>query len=278
MLETIDDIKLPAKVHEVLRTYFHAMNSELPDLLSSFYVIGSLSLGAFIEGRSDIDFVAVTKRPLSEPEILQLQRIHRMLKKQCKSAGLDGKYTVEEHLFGFGETAYLSPYFNDGRLIGFELFDRGSIDAYRLKKYGLVIIGRPIESYQLPENWTYLKEKTLDNVNTYWTAWKERCSIKTSLEFPASLLSKSFIEWGVLGVTRLYFTLNEEDIISKAGAGEYALHHVPVKHHRILKEALRIRNGSQVAYYKSVFARRKEMLEYMTFVINECNKLHQTRR
>lgn len=51
--------------------------------------------------------------------------------------------------------------------------------------------------------------------------------------------------WGVLGVTRLHYTLATGMVTSKAGAGAYALETFPERWHRILREAVDIRTNQE---------------------------------
>jgi len=84
---------------------------------------------------------------------------------------------------------------------------------------------------------------------------------------------KEMVEWGVLGVTRQYYTLREKDVVSKSKAGEYALLNVPDKWKQIIKEALRIREGVTTSNYISPIKRRNDALSYMDFIIADCKKL-----
>ncbi|MBY6036638.1 DUF4111 domain-containing protein [Fictibacillus nanhaiensis] len=262
---------IPKTVNQVINEYLNVMEGRLPNLLESFYIFGSVSIGAFQEGMSDIDFVAVVKRKLSETDVAQLKDVHESMKRTFPKTGLDGMYVLREDLEGINEGGPSCPYFNEGTLQGYRTFDRNWIDSFQLKTYGIVIKGLPIETYNLSIDWETLKSNLIHNVNTYWLNWKNGCEKVTSLSFIGSFVSGSMIEWGVLGVTRLYYSLREEDITSKMGAGEYALHHVPEKYHRILHEAMRLRQGNKPSYYRSVFKRRRDMLDYMAYMMRECN-------
>ncbi len=77
------------------------------------------------------------------------------------------------------------------------------------------------------------------------------------------------VEWGVLGISRLYYTMHEGDIVSKYEAGKYALDRVPPDFEMILKEALRIRKGESKSYYKSPFRRRNDTIRFMTYMIRQ---------
>lgn len=58
-------------------------------------------------------------------------------------------------------------------------------------------------------------------------------------------LSDQAVEWCTCGISRMYYTILENDIASKDMAAEYGLAHSPPNTHRILKEALHIRNGKE---------------------------------
>lgn len=181
-------------------------------------------------------------------------------------------YVMREDLEGKNEGESSCPYFNDGKLQGFRPFQLNWIDAFQLKKYGIVVKGLPIEKYNLSVDWNRLKTNLMHNINGYWLNWVNRCERISSPQYFGLFVSSSMIEWGVLGVTRLFYSLREEEITSKMGAGKYALSVVPEEYHLIIREALRIRNGNKFSLYSSIFKRRTDALKYMKFVIKKCNE------
>ncbi|WP_226537399.1 aminoglycoside adenylyltransferase domain-containing protein [Fictibacillus halophilus] len=273
VVSTTEKSKIPDAINEVLKIYFERLEEKLPNVLESFYLFGSVSLGAYQDGMSDIDFYAVVKRKLTDADIDVLKQVHLEMKKEYPKPGLDGMYVTKEDLDGRNEGVQSCPYFNEGKLQMYRSFHRNWIDAYQLKTYGIVIKGLPIETYHIPEDWKQLKKNLVGNISSYWMNWTKRCESVTSLQFPGLFVSGSMIEWGVLGVTRLFYSIKEEGIISKVGAGEYALYTVPEKYHPILQEAIRIRKGNKKSLYRSIFKRRKDALDYMKYMIEECNSL-----
>jgi hypothetical protein len=106
-----------------------------------------------------------------------------------------------------------------------------------------------------------------ENMQTYWKKWIDKTSRQLSFSnFTA--LSAQRIEWGVLGITRQYYTFHKNNITSKTVAGIWALDNVPEKFHKILKEAVNIRNGKK-SLYSSKFKRRRDAIEYMTYIYKE---------
>ncbi|ATP41310.1 hypothetical protein CSE16_15285 [Solibacillus sp. R5-41] len=263
------------EIQKVLQSYFDYIELKLPNLIEAYYLYGSISLGAFNDGFSDIDFIAVINRELTEKELTTLKEIHKELHSKYKKIILDGFYITNKDMESLHNGSIPSMRFNDGKFLGYTMFDKNSIDAYQLKKYGITIIGQKIEEDSYTIDWNILTSNMRNNLNTYWLGWWRACKKFPSSNYIGLLFSLNMVEWGVLGVSRLYYSFKEKDITSKVGAGEYALKEVPQKWHKIIHESMRLRNGNKKSLYKSVFKRRKDALDYMEFMIHKCNNLFQ---
>ena len=130
---------IPKKIDEVLNTYFDYIELKLPNLLEAYYLFGSASLGAFKDGFSDIDFIAVINRKLSETEVNILKEIHKDMQREYRKTNLDGFYIEKDDMVSLSKANILCIRFNDGKFNGFAEFDKNSIDAYQLKKYGITM-------------------------------------------------------------------------------------------------------------------------------------------
>jgi len=71
----------------------------------------------------------------------------------------------------------------------------------------------------------------------------------------------------------MYFTMMEGDITSKGKAVEYGLTCLPEPTHKILKEALQIRKCEKGKMYNSRFVRRKDMIDYMDYLVEVINDM-----
>ncbi|WP_322379358.1 ATP-binding protein, partial [Clostridium perfringens] len=67
---------IPEKAEEIIDEHIKIIESSLPNFLESYYIYGSISLGAFDSIFSDIDFIAVIKRKVNEEDINTLKKIH----------------------------------------------------------------------------------------------------------------------------------------------------------------------------------------------------------
>jgi hypothetical protein len=264
---------IPEEVKEIVDEHIAMIEARLPDFLESYYIYGSVVLGAYDHGKSDIDFIAVVTRKATETDISMLKRIHSDMRRKFHKSILDGMYLLRADFDLFNKCEISCLRFNEGKFIGIRTFDRNSVDAFELKEYGVTVRGEDIENQDYVVDFNILISKMRDNLNTYWLKWVNAHRRFPSIEYIALLVSPKVIEWGVLGVSRLYYTFKEKGITSKVGAGEYALQKVPPKWHRIIKEAMRLRKDIKRSYYNSSFERRKDALGYMDYLIQECNGL-----
>lgn len=88
------DMTLPADVEEILSVALAGMREALGGNLVGVYLYGSLALGDFDPATSDIDFWAVTERPLSDAEFAALAAMHERLSRlpNLFAGQLEGKY------------------------------------------------------------------------------------------------------------------------------------------------------------------------------------------
>ncbi|MEH7348790.1 aminoglycoside adenylyltransferase domain-containing protein [Gottfriedia acidiceleris] len=265
--------EIPKEIKVVLDTYFQYFDLKLPNLIDSFYLYGSITLGAFKNGHSDIDFIAVVTRKVSDADVKILREIHKDVQRKFPNSILDGWYIFNEDIQSLNEEGKLCIRFNDGKFQGLNKFEKNSIDAFQLKKYGITVKGLNIENVDISVNWETILSNMKDNLNSYWLSWVNDCKKFPTVKYLSLFISLRSIEWGILGVSRLYYTFKEKDITSKVGAGEYVLEAVPQRWHKIIKESMRLRTDNKKSYYKSIYTRRKDAIDYMEFLIKECNKL-----
>ncbi|PFH86283.1 aminoglycoside adenylyltransferase domain-containing protein [Bacillus sp. AFS088145] len=265
--------EIPKEINVVLDTYFHYFDLKLPNLIESFYLYGSITLGAYKIGFSDIDFMAVVMRKVTDADLKILKEIHKDVQKKFPNTILDGWYILNEDIESLNKEGNSSIRFNDGKFQGLNKFQKNSLDAFQLKKYGITVRGINIDNVDLLVNWDTILSNMGDNLNSYWLSWLNNCKKFPTVKYLSLFVSLRSIEWGILGVSRLYYTFKEKDITSKVGAGEYVLEVVPKRWHKIINESMRLRTEHKKSYYKSIFTRRKDAIDYMEFMIREINKL-----
>jgi len=265
---------LPANVSNTVATvverYLGEIEASVPGLVEGVYLTGSVALGDFHARWSDVDFVSVCReRPTREAQG-KLADVHeRMAAKRARPV-LDGWYLTWEDLAS-------SP--DRNRTLGLRAHEgvlrtgRNSVPPvllwHELFDHGLHVWGPGLDEREIATDPDAVRAWCLDNLETYWTPWWHR---------NAKLLSASGIgalgswapTWGVLGVTRIHYTLSTGKITSKCGGGEWALDVVDPEWRQILRECLRTRNRpDKPSLYRTPLRRRRDMLTFMDLLMTD---------
>ncbi|MEK3799321.1 aminoglycoside adenylyltransferase domain-containing protein [Peribacillus sp. FSL H8-0477] len=252
-------VKIPVSVQSVLNEYMTLLNERLPNTLVGLYLHGSIALNAFVENSSDIDFLTIINHRLATSEAAILYEIHQSIARNSKP-DMDGYYLIQEEIGSQAEGLY----YNGGQLQDKTVIN--PVTWWILKNKGIPVLGEELNfAVDRMDLLSYVSE----NMNTYW-ANRIR---KIEDSDPLLLLPKEFlneeIQWSILGILRQYYTLREHDIISKLGAGEYALKHIPEEWHHIINEAIQIRKGTGKTFFESEKKRLNTASLLMEYILKE---------
>ncbi|MGN7177527.1 aminoglycoside adenylyltransferase domain-containing protein [Cytobacillus sp. SAFR-174] len=253
--------ELPIAVNDLLNKYMKLFNEYMPNQLAGLYLHGSLVLDAYVEGSSDIDFIAVTHRGLTQSELEKAEKIHKIIAEKYQSPEMDGVYITQNDLGKLGDCNF----YNDGKMKYGHFLN--PVTWWLLNKKGITIYG-DLPVIEINDN--DLVSYTYENMNTYWAnrIRKIEKSIDEIARVAESEADKE-IEWTVLGLLRQFYTLREKDIISKQGAGEYSLKHLPEEWHPIILDATTIRSGKKDRHYAGKLERMEESIKLSKYLINQ---------
>lgn len=269
-----DRARVFPEAQTVLRMFLHEVDGRAPGLITGVYIGGSLALDDACPGTSDLDIVLLRAREATNEESMAaLVPAMESLRAMYPEPALDGIVLSAADL-AVGSAAMQGP-----RPVIFEgqvsLQEDGSarnpVTWQTLRQGGITWRGTPIAGLDLYHDPDLLVAWTRENLESYW---------RTLLAKTDRLLSRGgqwtlkpdFVEWGVLGVTRLHATITTGEIVSKTGAGSYALDTFPEYWHQIVREAMDIRANPGRAsslYRRDVLGRRKEARDYMAMVIED---------
>ncbi len=257
--------KIPNTVQKVLDLYIDKVNNDLPGLLEGLYLHGSIVIDAYQEGESDVDFVAVTSRELTKEDVSTLKNIHLNLAETCKNPQLDGIYVQASHLTAEG-------YFYNEGTFGKAVHDI-PVTWWLLKNKGITIMGP--EASGLPSNVTTedLTAYVRKNMNDYWATRLSTMEQKQDqlIHYPVKRIEAE-MEWTVLGLLRQFYTLKEENIISKLAAGAYGLRELEPKWHGLIQEAINIRQRNPERSFITNEERVNNTIHFAKALIQFCNQ------
>jgi hypothetical protein len=255
------------KVKDVTDAYLRLADAEAPGLIEGLYLTGSAVLDDFRPNTSDIDLVVVTAMPLDKNAIALLERARARLRKLFPWPSFDELYVTWDELKHEPHSAC------------------NAVAWQTLAHYAIACRGPRPADLGIWTDPQALTRWTLDNLDTYWRPLLNRASRFLSPRSWVALTSYGAV-WLVLGVTRLRYTLATGDIISKEGAGLYALRTFPEKWHKVVNECLRIRRADQArpdvasaiaevfgqhgeSLYRTPFSRRRDVLAFGRMVIDD---------
>jgi hypothetical protein len=256
---------IPQPVQDVLNEYIALVHEALPGLLTGVYLHGSLALGAFNPGLSDIDFISIISRRCTATDIDTLRAIHYTLVQGYPQAQLEGCYLLAQEVGRFEDTMPAHPYVHDGILHASGYHDINAVTWWILKHRGIAVCGPPPDQFAIHVDWENLIVKMHHNLNTYWAGFT------TNPRRMAWLLNDYGVQWAVLGVLRQFYTFREQAITSKTGAGMYGLMHTPQQWHQLIQEAINIRAGSPASSYRFRIVRAIAARAFVQLIITACN-------
>jgi hypothetical protein len=246
-----------------MSAYVRLVDEKLPGRIGGLYLSGSLALDDYRTGRSDIDFVAVSDTALQGSELELLRRVHTELRRTVAGPKLDGVYLTWPALTAAPVGSL--PYCLRGRFEPSGDFAVNPMTWRLLQRHALPLRGpaKPIVHYDDQ----MLREWCRENLRSHWGSWV-RYARGYGVHRLCSL-AHELVVWGVLGVARPHATIKTGEMISKTAAGEYALKVFPSRWSAIVREALAGRGGDDRSSYRSIFARRRDLLAFMEYVISD---------
>jgi Domain of unknown function (DUF4111)/Nucleotidyltransferase domain len=218
----------PEEVHDEVRAvtqrHLQAVDAAAPGLIRALYLTGSIALGDYQPGRSDIDFMAFTSRPCGEADIELLRGVHAQLRAPTY---YDGSYVIWRDEPEAPADEPVRPHLVGGE---FRVANDSALTPStwtEFAKYAIAVRGPAAGSIGVSVSRERLNEWNLGNLNGYWLNLANRAAAYYGDKDPAATEEAEFVCWGTLGAARLHYTLATGDITSKTGAGRYALEHFP---------------------------------------------------
>ena len=268
-------------VSNLVSAYLAQVDSDAPALVEGLYLVGSVAMEDFRPGgrlvrngpsgtaSSDVDFVALTSRPVSCTDLPALERVHRQVARRHRRPFFDGVYLTWADLArgpaGSGDRAYVH-----GGTVRRGAVDRASpVTWHELAGHGVTVRGPRASSLAIWTDKDALRRWCRWNLQDYWSSWHQRSRALLTGSGLACLTSFG-PAWAVLGASRSHCTATTGQLTSKTGAGHYAHRAFDPRWHRIIDESLRIRTGSsRRPLYAEPFTRRQATLDFVKMVLQQ---------
>ncbi|GAA3441142.1 nucleotidyltransferase domain-containing protein [Planomonospora venezuelensis] len=239
----------PPEVLAVTDRYLALADAHAPDLVDGLYLVGSLALGDYRPGRSDVDFVARTSAEPTAEQVAALGRVHAELDPPMP---FDGVYVTAAGLGDDPTRSGPRPYAFAGGFEVAECFESNPAVWQTLAQSPVVLRGGPPHVRTDPEG---LAGWTRGNLRGYWYPRRELIAGADPVH-----MGDELVVWTALGVSRLCYTLTTGLVTSKSGAGRWAMEEFgPLP---ILAEALRLRAGDGSARIPPA-DRRRDLVGYL---------------
>jgi hypothetical protein len=267
---------LPRQVEMVLYDYINSLDEYFPNTIDGIYLHGSVAINAYEDNSSDIDFLTVTNRRLSEEDSEALSFIHHALSLKYSKPEMDGVYIYWEDLKEMhSQTTYDSrkyQFYNNGVLHFGHYFNFNPVTWWILKNNGIKVIERVCKNIEFEVTTLDLVSYVHSNMNSYWLNYIQHVEENKEIILTSQNIDTE-IEWAVLGLLRQYYSIKEQDIISKLAAGTYGLSHLPRRWHTIIQEAINIRKATSVRVINSNRERLESAIQFIRYLIAHCNSL-----
>ena len=254
----------PPDALRVAQRYLSALDAAIPGRISAFLVTGSIALGEYRAGSSDLDFVAVSDAPLDERERSKLAAMHRAAWILRSRPSLDGCFATRAQLAA-DPRGLVVPRVREGIFIPEDDYAANPVAWCTAARHPLSLRYDP--GIRIWDDDGVLRTWCRDNLAGYWSSWTRRAGNR----FPDSLaaLGAGATFWGVTGVSRIHATIATGRIVSKLVSIDLARAAYGPGWDDILDEAAAVRTGTRGPLSGRPFRRRERLLAFMDRVIRD---------
>jgi hypothetical protein len=256
------DAPLPEDVDALMRAYAVLLHKALPGSVHGIYLYGSLALGGYEPGRSDIDFVTVLERRPDADEVKRMRAMHRRLRRDHPLATrLDGIYLPLAELGKSNPELPPYPYCDAGAFWASGHWDANAVTWWAVKHRGITVAGPPPRALPFDASWDGVERAMGHNLTVVWPREVGRRS---------AFARDADVQFAVLTLCRIHATLAQGAIVSKRAGAEHALASLPSRWHRLIEEAVRLRDGAgEPSCFQSRDERARETRQFVEWMITE---------
>ncbi|MGI8688342.1 MAG: aminoglycoside adenylyltransferase domain-containing protein [Thermomicrobiales bacterium] len=224
--------------YPAVNAVLHLLRGEVRAVLGTefvgMYCYGSLSLGDFAPGSSDIDFLVVTEHELPESMLHALEAMHARIAASGRkwAEKLEGSYIPRAALRRYDPANNRHP--TIGMDWPFSIRAHGShwvIERSIVREYGVVVQGPPPQTLIAPVSSDDLAAAVRQALDDYW---------RMPLDGPEPewLRPRDYQAYAILTMCRALYTLAHGTVVSKPAAATWAQQTLPPPWPTLIAKAL----------------------------------------
>lgn len=221
-------------VNAVLRLLLREVRRVLGPELVGMYLYGSLSLGDFEPGSSDIDFLVVTAHELPDETLHALNAMHARIAASglMWADKLEGSYIPRAALRRYDPANNRHPTIGADWEFSIREHDRSwVIEWHIVREHGVVVSGPPPETLIDPVSPDELRAAVREALEGFWHAQLDGPE-------PEWLRTREYQAFAILTMCRALFTLAHGEVVSKPAAAAWAHATLPPPWPALIAQAL----------------------------------------
>jgi len=208
-------------INDVIVLFLEELKKYLGDNLMGLYLTGSLSYGDFVRERSDIDFEAIVKNPLSSEELELVKALHIKIENKYKewAERIECSYLPVNLLPEIMPPKIPRPWWGSGVFYPEALYgNEWIINQYQLYNFGITLFGPDYKIISKPID---IKEVQKACVGDLFQEWELKIRDSKWLE------NSHYQSYLVLNLCRILYTVLCGEVGSKKVSAEWAKNEYP---------------------------------------------------
>jgi hypothetical protein len=145
-----------------------------------------------------------------------------------------------------------------------------------LSTRAIAVRGDPLGERDVWFDPAVLRQWNLANLDGYWSEWLQRARAQAATE--ARVRSEYGLQWLVLGVPRLHYTVATLDVTSKTGGGRHALDIAPERWHMVVRVAMALRADRHAPLTAPLDVIWADALDLSAWLIEDAHRLVEAPR
>lgn len=257
------------EANEMTRLYSTELPKSLDGSISGVYLVGSYALNDLQVG-SDVDFITVISRPVSETERTEIDALHQLIQSRYPARDFEGLYVTTDDLQHHPRDAASVLRYGDKKKL--ESGKVGPIEWEMLRRHGVAVFGPSREALRVFDCEAEMPLYSLENLTSYWKPWVARAAELASMATESQTAWS--LEWMILGIPRLHAAIATGEILSKSAAAAYSLQVFDRRYHPAIEASLQFRQRRDDHSLTALIKLRESGLAFARVVIDDAERMN----